>query len=315
MRRQTHYDVVIIGGGPAGIAAAIWCSDLGLKCVVIDAGTELGGQLLNVHNRIENYPGIAASNGVELRDRFLNSLKGRDLETRLNSAVVHVDLVEKQLTFEGGQVIKADAIIIATGVRRRKLGVEGEDEFSGRGLLTSGAKEAESVKGKTVLVVGGGDAAFENALLLARHAATVYLAHRTANYSARKEFLDAAKTTVNINLLPGLRVERLIGDQKLTGAELIDSTANKTLNLDLDHAIIRIGVVPNSEVVRRQLDLDHNEYIQVDTSCRTSIDGIFAIGDVANPVAPTVSSAVGMAAIAAKCIAADNKNLQKTPRI
>jgi len=157
-------DVLIIGGGPAGLSALLWCQDLNMSALLVESGDELGGQLLKIYNPITNYPGRFARDGREMAEHFLASLGDLTGRVRLNSKVVSFDAGNILATLESGEVLKARAAIIATGVRRRKLGIPGEDDFVGRGILESGAKDRESVKGKRVAIIGGGDAALENAL-------------------------------------------------------------------------------------------------------------------------------------------------------
>lgn len=297
------YDVAIIGGGPAGMSAALWCAELGLRSVLIEARSELGGQLLHIYNRIENYPGISAANGRELRDLFLKSLEGREFDTRFNSPVTAADLTAKKLTLETGEIIHSKTIIIATGVRRRKLGVPSEDEFLGRGILTSGAKEAETVRGKSVLIIGGGDAALENALILAKYASQVTVVHRRDRFTARHEFLDSAAALSNVELMPETLVQKFDGNESLESAELYCYSDETTHTINIDHALIRIGVVPNTEMFREQINTDNDGYLNVTAECETNLPEIYAVGDVANQHAPTIASASGKAATAVKLIA------------
>src|SRR5688572_32361856 len=186
-------DVIIIGGGPAGISAYLWCSELGLSSVVLEKEMEVGGQLLWTFNPVENYLGVKAANGRDLRNRFLMHLDGRNIQYLTDANVASVDLVEKVVTLDNGRSFFGRAIIIATGVRRRQLSVSGEQEFQNRGMLLSGVKAMDEVRGKRVVIVGGGDAAIENALMLSEKAEKVYLVHRRREFTARKEFIDRLK--------------------------------------------------------------------------------------------------------------------------
>ena len=171
------HDVIIIGAGPAGLSAALWCDELGLDTLVLERESEVGGQLLRVHNRIENYLGVEAANGLELRDVFAAQADARDFDLWTQAEIEEADLRAKRVRLASGEELQSIAVVIATGVRRRRLGIPGEAEFEGRGVLSSGALERERVAGEDVLIVGGGDAAAENALLLAETCATVTLAH------------------------------------------------------------------------------------------------------------------------------------------
>ncbi|HJZ81235.1 MAG TPA: FAD-dependent oxidoreductase, partial [Pyrinomonadaceae bacterium] len=153
------HDVLIIGAGPAGLSAARWCDELGLDTLVLEQKEEVGGQLLSVHNRIANYPGVPADNGTELRDRFLAETKDCEFDLWTNVEIESVDLKAKRLSLQSGEQLQAITFIIATGLRRRRLGIPGEAEFAGRGIIESGARDRDAVKGKDVCVIGGGDAA------------------------------------------------------------------------------------------------------------------------------------------------------------
>src|SRR5258706_7922833 len=194
-------DVAIIGGGPGGLSAALWCAELGLKAMLFEKESEFGGQLLWIHGAIRNYLGLEAKNGRELRDRFLEHLENADVMKVARASVVSADLAKKTLELADGTRYSATAIIIATGVRRRNLEVPGEEEFRGRGILESSVTASDEVNGKTVLIVGGGDAALENALILSGTAGKIIVVHRRSEFTARRKFFDDAKTRTNIEFI------------------------------------------------------------------------------------------------------------------
>ena len=298
------FDVIVLGGGAAGLSAALWCDDLKLSCLLLEKESELGGQLLRVYNPIENHLGTAARDGRELRDIFLRQTENRRFIKRLTTEVIAVNVEKITAETSDGARFAARAMIVATGVRRRSLGIEGEDYFRGRGIIESGKKDAAAVKNKTVLVVGGGDAALENALILADEAKKVYIAHRRAEFRGREEFSDKIAGHPKIEPLTETVVERISGDQKVEKIELKNRRTNEALTLNADAVLIRIGVAPNTEFLHGKLALDDNGYIKINGSGETSQTKIYAAGDVANPLAPTVSTAVGSGAAAVKAIAA-----------
>ncbi len=299
---RVKFDVVIVGGGIAGLSTALWCDELGLSALILEEKKELGGQLLWVHNEIKNYPGREAKNGRELCDAFLEQIGKRQFELRLQVRIAKIDPEKKEILLADGTKFAARAVVIATGIRRRKLNVAGEDEFQERGIIESGKKNADSVAGKKVLIVGGGDAAFENALILSEAAESVTLVHRRKDFRARPEFTEKVKNHPKVTIFTETAVQKISGGERVESVELKNLSNGETRKIAVDAILIRIGVEPNTEQFRGTLELDENGYIEVNRNCEASIKGIFAVGDAANPLAPTVSSAAGMGATAAKVI-------------
>lgn len=302
-----NFDVIIIGGGAAGISAALWCDELNLKTLLLDANDELGGQLLRIFNPIENHLGAQTENGRELCDIFVGQIENRGFTIKLSSAVAEINLQNKMILLENGERFSAKTIIIATGVRRRRLNVKGENEFQQKGIIESGRRNQNSVKDKHAAIVGGGDAAFENALILAETAAKVTLIHRGTDFRARSEFVEQVENNSKINILTNSVVKKFIGNEQVEALEIQNLQTNETRNLPVEAILIRIGVEPNTEIFRGQIELDAGGYIKINQNCQTNLENIFAVGDVANPLAPTISSAVGTGAAAAKIIAALSK--------
>lgn len=296
------FDVIIIGGGAAGLSAGLWCDDLGLNALLLESENEFGGQLLWTHNAIENHLGIKAENGRELCGIFLKQTEQRRFIRHLQSRVAEIDLKKKSVFLENGNEFSAKALIVATGVRRRKLNIEGENEFINRGILRSGKLDKDSVEGKIVVIAGGGDAALENALILAESAAKVILIHRRREFRARPEFIEQAEKTANVEIMFDSVLEKISGNQKIETVKVQNLKTKKKSVLPTDAVLVRIGVQPNTEFLQGNLELDAKGYIKINDLCQTNIENIFAVGDVANPVSPTVSSAVGMGATAVKAV-------------
>ena len=301
---EIDFDVVIVGGGPAGLSAAIWCTDLGLSSVVIEQESEIGGQLLAIHGPVLNYPGVRTTNGRELRDLVAAQINEIGTITKLQMRVERIDPIAKKVILANGETVSGRYMIIATGVRRRLLGIPGEIEFQGRGMIESGVREASAADGTVVAVIGGGDAALENAAILSKYAKLVYIIHRRSRFSARRSFVDLVHSIGNIRILMNCRVNEIAGNESVERVEIEDLETRDQSSLLVDLVLVRIGVEPNSEALRNSVELDQRGYLIVDNKCETSIDGIFAVGDIANPTAPTISGAVGNGATAAKTIAA-----------
>ncbi len=297
------YDVIIIGAGTAGLSAALWCDELGLETLVLEAKPEIGGQLLRVYNRIENHLGARAQNGRELRDAFALQVEEHGFDLWTNVEIESVDARAKQISLRSGEKLQSICLIIATGVRRRRLNVPGKKELAGRGVFESATGERELMAGRDVCVVGGGDAAAENALLLAEVCPTVTLVHRGKKLSARAEFIERLSAEHRITIFKEATLQRIIGEAEVEAVEILRAGAIKSFEMAARAVLVRIGVEPNTELFRGQLEMDENGYVKVTGEAETSIENVFAVGDVANPLAPTISGAVGAGATAAKVIA------------
>jgi len=175
-------------------------------------------------------------------------------------------------------------------------------KFKDKGIIEWGKRDAALVKDKEVCVIGGGDAAFENALILAETAAKVTLVHRRKDFRARAEFVEQAQNNPKIKILSETVLRKIVGRKQIEAVELEDLNAAETFLLNVEAVLLRLGVEPNTEILRGKLKLDEDGYIKINQNCETNIKGIFAVGDVANPLAPTVSSAVGMGATAVKTL-------------
>lgn len=300
---ETNPDVVVIGGGPAGLSAAAWCADLGLSAVLIEEGDTPGGQLHLINNPIVNYPGLEAANGREFAASLLRWQEQFAFRRMLGTRVESIGAEPLAVRTEKGKEFRPSAVILATGVSRRKLGVRGEDELVGKGVLRSGAGQREEAKGKHVIIVGGGDAAIENALILGELAERVTVIHRSREFRSRPEFLAKAKAAANVDFRTETYVTAIRGEEHFEGVD-VAGTGGTGDSIDADLLLVRIGFKPNSELLRGLAELDVFGYVQVDVNSETSIPMIYACGDVANPISPTISTAAGMGATAAKAIAA-----------
>ncbi|HEV2705064.1 MAG TPA: FAD-dependent oxidoreductase [Pyrinomonadaceae bacterium] len=298
------YDVVIIGAGAAGLSAALWCDELGLETLLLERGAEVGGQLLAVYNPVGNYLGVETPDGRALRDRFAAQVAEKEFDLWTEVEIEAVDLRARRIALASGERLQAVFLIIATGVRRRRLGVPGEAELAGRGVVESATRDRAQLAGLDVCVVGGGDAAAENALLLAEVCPTVTLVHRGRRLSARREFVERIEGDHRINVFTEARLLRIIGTERVEAVEIVRDGALKPFQMAAGGVLIRIGVEPNTELFSGQAQVDERGYFVVSSAQETSVEQVFAVGDVSNPLAPTISGAVGAGATAAKTIAA-----------
>jgi len=297
------HDVIIIGAGPAGLSTAFWCDELGLDTLVLEQAEEIGGQLHRVYNPVGNYLGLKTRNGKDLLDLFAADVNDAEFDLWTQTSITSVDLKAKRVSLASGEELQSIAIVIATGVRPRELGVPGEKEFVDKGMIESAARDRQLFAGKDVCVIGGGDAAVENALLLAEVCPTVTLVHRGKKLRARHEFKQKLQAVHCITVFTESVLTRIIGEDDVVAVEIQRKQGLKPFQMAVRGVLIRIGVEPNTELFKDQLETDEKGFLVVNSGQETNVPMVFAIGDVANPLAPTISGATGAGATAAKIIA------------
>src|ERR1041385_4850183 len=277
------HDVIIIGAGPAGLSTAFWCDELGLDTLVLEQADRIGGQLHRVYNPIADYLGVKARNGAEFLERFAKDVESAEFDLWTQAAITSVDLKAKRIELASGESLQSIAIVIASGVSPRELGVPGEKEFVGKGMIESGARDRQLFAGHDVCVVGGGDAAVENALLLAEVCPTVTLVHRGKKLRARREFTERLQAVHCITVFTESVLTRIIGDETVQAVEIQRKAGIKPFQLAVRGVLIRIGVEPNTNLFREQLETDSGGYVVVNSQQETNVSMVFAVGDVSNP--------------------------------
>ncbi len=292
------YDVVIIGGGPAGLTAGIYAARAKLKTLLIERG--MTGGLAATTELIENYPGFSDGiGGPELMSRMEAQARRFGLEI-LNS---NVETLQKEnLSF----IIKTEdtelltrTVIIATGAQPQRLNVKGEETFHGRGVSYCATCDGAFFKDKHVAVVGGGDAAVEEAMFLTRFAQKVFIIHRRGELRATKIVQERARQNPRIEFIWHSIVEEITGNETVNGVRIKDVRTGQARDLAVDGVFIYIGYIPNSSLVKELVKLDEQGYIITDTNMQTSCPGIFAAGDVRQKSLRQVVTAVADGAIAA----------------
>ena len=295
-------DVVIVGSGPAGYTAAIYLGRAGYRPLVVAGALTPGGQLVNT-TEVENFPGFPDGiMGPDLMDAMQRQAE------RFGARLVYDDVVSadltgdvKTLTLDGGDVLRARAVVVTTGSRYRKLGVPGEEEFSGRGVSYCATCDGFFFRGKPIAVVGGGDSAFEEALFLSRFGSSVTIVHRRDEFRASAIMVERARQNEKIAFATNAVVERVNGgDDGATSLTLRDVVTGETTDLPAEGVFVAIGHTPSTGFLGGTLELDGDGYIVVDgASTRTSVAGVFAAGDVVDRTYRQAISAAGMGCRAA----------------
>ena len=292
------YDVVILGSGPAGLTAAIYTSRARRSTLVL-TGNDMGGQVART-DMVENYPGFPEGiSGAELSQLMQQQAERFGVQVETDEATA-VDLSQCpfRVTTYGGEH-EAKTLIIATGASPRKLGVPGEQEFVGRGVSYCATCDGFFYRGKKVAVVGGGNSALEEAIFLTRFAERVYVIHRRDQLRADAIIQERARANEKIEIILPHTVSRIAGEQTVTGIELCHCDSDRRHTLAVEGVFIYIGMVPNTQIVQGQLELNQWGYVVCDGAQHTSVAGVFAAGDVQEPYLPQVATAVGSGARAA----------------
>lgn len=292
------YDVIIIGGGPGGYTAALYATRAGLDTLVLEK-MSAGGQMTQT-TQIDNYPGFDQGiDGFELGQKMQAGAERFGAKTKF-AEVYSVELsddIKKIETSEGTFLSKT--VIIATGADHRHLGVEKEEEYVGRGVAYCAACDGMFYKGKTVAVVGGGNSAAADALVLSHICDKVILIHRRDTLRAAKIYQDQLNSVQNIDFRWNSTVQKFLGKERISGVELKNVKNGELSELPVDAVFVSVGRSPATEIFQGKIEMDDNGYIVADESTRTNIPGVFAVGDVRTKVLRQVITAAADGAVAA----------------
>ncbi len=293
-------NVIIIGSGPAGYTAAIYAARANLKPILV-SGFQPGGQL-TITTDVENYPGYEDPiQGPWLMEQMQKQAAHVGTEI-INSQVTEVFLNEKikKLNLDNGTTLNSKTVIISTGAQARWLGLENEAKFQGHGLSACATCDGFFFKDKEVAVIGGGNSAAEEALFLTKFATKVYLVHRRDKLRAEKILQDRLKQNSKIEFIWNSEVTKFNGNEDLESIDLLNKKENKISNLKIDGVFIAIGHDPATQLFKGQLKMDEGGYIITDPdSTKTSIEGVFAAGDVKDKIYRQAVTAAGMGCMAA----------------
>jgi len=295
---MTDYDVIIIGGGPAGMSAGIYLARSGRKAVILEAGAP-GGQVF-INHSIENYPGfVDAIPGAALAETMQKQVERLGVEIK-NSPISGIKRDGKNYIVEGFNTnLTTRAIIIATGSKPKPLGVPGEERLFGAGVSYCSTCDGMFFKGKDVFVVGGGNSAVYGAEHLSRICSSVTLVHRRDEFRADPGLVDSLKGYTNVKIIKSNELEEITGEKKVEGVILKDVHTSKMSNIKTDAVFIYVGSNPQNSLVDGMLELSDYGYVMVKDDMSTSLPGIFAAGDVVNKKYRQIVTAVSDGCIAA----------------
>lgn len=292
------YDAVIVGGGPGGYAAALYCARAGLSTVVLEKLAP-GGQM-GLTAQIDNYPGFDEGiSGFALGDKMRKGAERFGAKTQVTEVLsLQLEGEEKRIETADGTIL-GRTVILATGARAKGLGLPGEEAMAGRGLSFCAACDGMFYRGKTVVVVGGGNSAVGDALLLSRLCQKVILVHRRDTLRASRVYHKPLLEAENVEVRWNSTVTQLLQDLRLTGVRIKNTVTGEETDLPCDGLFISIGRAPATELVKDQLTLDPAGYVVADESTRTNLPGVFAVGDVRTKALRQVVTAAADGAVAA----------------
>lgn len=293
------FDVIIIGAGPAGLTAGIYLSRAKIKTLIVNEGVA-GGQMILTHE-IANYPGVENISGFMLARTMQKQAETFGCKIRSNIKVTNLQLEGKSKTVEinNKETYEADAVIIATGGKSRKLGVVGEDEFAGRGISYCATCDGDFFQDKEIIVVGGGNSAMEEAVSLTQYASKVTIVHEFDYFQAHEHAVTEAQKNPKIDYIINSTISGFYGSQALEKVTIKNLKTGEEYEKKIDGVFIFIGYVPQSKFLNGAVNVSSREEITVDNQLQTSIEGVFAIGDVRKKRYRQITTATADGTIAA----------------
>lgn len=297
--RQDMYDVAVIGGGPGGYTAALYCARSGLSVLVLEKLSP-GGQMATT-SMVDNYPGFEEGiDGFELGEKMQRGAERFGAETAfVNVTAVDLKNEIKVIDTSKGQV-KARAVVLATGASPREIGLPEEASLRGRGVAYCATCDGMMYRNKTVVVVGGGNSAAADALYLSKICKKVYLVHRRDTLRASNVYLEPLKNS-SVEFIWNSQVKQILHDKKVTGV-VVENIEGQLTEIPCDGVFAAIGRVPDTELFKGQTELDGQGYIQGDESTRTNLPGVFAVGDVRTKPLRQIVTAASDGAVASHFI-------------
>ncbi len=290
------FDIIVIGGGPAGLTAALYARRANKSVLVIEKGT-FGGQI-TYSPKVENIPGFAEVTGNEFAEKLVEQVLFQEAEVECAEVLRIVDGNPKRVVTDSGEY-EAKAVIIATGAKHRLLGLENEDRFIGEGISFCAVCDGAFYEGKTVAVIGGGNSALQEAILLADLAEKVYVVQNLDFFTGESKLADKLMARDNVEILLGHTAQRYLGDDTLTGLAIRNEKTGECRELTVDGIFVAVGLIPQNEAFADWIALDGRGYIPAGEDCITEKSGIFVAGDCRTKAIRQVTTAAADGAIAA----------------
>ncbi len=296
---ENKFDVIILGGGPAGLTAGIYLSRAKVNTLVLNEGTA-GGQMVLTHE-VANYPGIESINGYQLSSTMKKQAVSFGCTVKSNVKISSMDLEGeiKSVQVNGKTEYKAKAVILATGGKSRTIGAPGEDKFKGTGISYCATCDGDFFQDKNIIVVGGGNSALEEAVSLTKYATSVTIVHQFDHFQAFEHAVTEAKANPKIDFMMESKVEEFIGEDSLKRVKIRNIKSNELIEKEIDGAFILIGYVPNTEKLKGIIQLNERGEIITDENLSTNIAGVFAAGDSRAKKIRQITTAISDGTIAA----------------
>lgn len=308
---DSHFDVIVIGAGAAGLTAGIYLSRAKVKTLILNEGS-VGGQMVLTHE-IANYLGIESISGYELaRNMKLQAQKfGCTIKSNIKITSLDLDAELKKITVNNKDVYTSNAVIISTGGKSRMIGAVGEDKFKGKGISYCATCDGDFFQDKEIIVVGGGNSALEEAVSLTKYASKVTVIHQFDHFQAFEHYVDEAKKNEKISFSMESKIIEFIGDEKLESVNIQHQATKEISVMKIDGVFIFIGYVPNTEQLEGIVELNEWKEIVVDKNMKTNLNGVYAAGDSIQKRYRQVTTAVADGTIAALSSAEFINNLKK----
>lgn len=308
---ENIFDVIIIGGGPAGLTAGIYLSRAKVKTLILNEGTA-GGQMVLTHE-VANYPGIENISGYQLSRNMKKQAESFGCEVKANIRVTNLDLDKdiKSIEVNNKEMYFSKAVILATGGKSRTIGAPGEDKFKGMGISYCATCDGDFFQDKNIIVVGGGNSALEEAVSLTKYASSVTVVHQFDHFQAFESAIREAKENQKVSFIMESEIQEFLGDEKLEGVLIKNMRTGEISEKEIDGVFVLIGYVPSTEKVKGLVELNKRSEIITDENMATNIPGVFAAGDSRQKRYRQVTTAVSDGTIAALASIEYIENLKK----